>query len=736
MAKFTQEEREILFNDCIRIISTYFRKSSKKLNKYKINVVNTEIGQNRLKEFTNTLRLIYIISSVDNFKNIVKRIEKRPSKEREVIIENYVGEIRGTVDINSYIKNKHIKKNPKTYPCRTDTNKFFLPENILFMLTLINLYDEIINIEIPKDKLKDTQQKKILDDITNYLHSKIYNPIFKDSYLEAYKIYHTPNNNEIISKIIKKIKYRYQKNIIFNSAYMDLIDFFDSYNKKKFSNNFKETSLFKLYNDTFDDTLFEIWLLNYISDTLVKHFDFETVKERSLLNYTEEPVVELISPNGKKIKIYYQKSKKLVWGYNKNLGKNLNTTWTKYSDHQNDNNFLQGNLDIIITYEDAKNYPPILIDAKNIIYENSNGVSQKLYKMIGHLDNFRDFADKYNGRRGILIFRSYNNQANNYEEIYKSNDGAVITIYSINPFINKEIKMKNICRFILKEIGYLDGAIEISKEIRVALGKNNLIEQLNLAKENGREDEENKIAVEIHNILFHTVVKRFEGNEDVKGFKKVLKDNYYGELWQYIPDRTRKFLSIAEFLYNKVELVELSSAGVMYCKAIEDLANYLIIKPFFNDYLLKKDATKMKAYDNWDTLYHRSKKDEEISLEIGKISRELRRLNYWDPQKKHEYGRSKFSEYINKIMGIKGEWKTNRYGKKIFWYDDPRNSMPIINEIKDIGQLLYDFSKIRNKVAHIYEMDKDQLKLCRKYILGIGNLKSITKKIIRQFTNY
>ncbi|MFW6015975.1 MAG: hypothetical protein ACOCRK_06020, partial [bacterium] len=682
MSKLLQEEREMLFNDCIGIISTYFRKSLKSLNNYKINIVNNEIGQTELNKFTNTLRLIYIISSIDNLKDIVRRIERRPSKEREVVIENYVGEIRGTIDINSYIKGKYIKKSPKTYPCRTYKNKFFLPENVLFMLGLINLYDEIINIEIPKDKLKDTQQKRIIDDTLNYIHSKIYNPIFKNSYLEAYKIYHTPNNDKIINNLIKDIKYRYQQNIIFNSAYKNLIKFYVSFGKKHFLHNLKENNLLKLYDDTFDDTLFEIWLLNYISDILKEHFDFKLVEDKSLLNYTEKPAIEMLAPNGKRLKIYYQKSKDLVWGYNANLKTNLTTTWSKYSTNQDYDILLQGNMDIIITYEDAKNYPPILIDAKNIIYENSNSVSQKVYKMIGHLDNFREFADRYNGRRGVLIFRSRNNQSRTYEDIYKSNDGATITIYSINPFVDKEIKMKNICTYILKEIGYLDGAIEISREINIQIGKSNLINQLNQAVESGREDIENEIAVEIHNILHHTVFKRFAGNEDVKGYEDILKDNYYGDLWQYIPDRTKKFLCIAEFLYNKVELLELSSAGVMYCKAVEDLANQLIITPFFNNCLLKLDADKMKQYDTWETLYYRYDKDEEVSLEIGKISRELRRINYWDPRKKYEHRRAKFSDYINNSMGIKGRWKQNRVGKNTFWYDDQRNSMPIIDEIK------------------------------------------------------
>ncbi len=732
MASFTKEEREKLYSESIGLISTYFQKSSSELKNYNISIDADDIGDNDLSMFTKTLRIIFLISSIDKFKKISQKIKRRPSKNRKKSIKEYDGRIEGVLNVDHYIRNKHIRNNPKKYPCTVYSDNFNLPENVLYSYIVINLYNELINLDIPKN----TVQEEMLDDFLNFLHKKKYEPRFKKTITEATKINESNEKDYIINQIIKKINVRFQKNLVFNEGYKQLLDFFDKYNKRDYL-FMEDTSKLKLYDDSFDDKLFELWLLDQINKVFLEEFNFQrTSEEISLNSRLKKPIYKFRLPNSKLIKIYFQKSSNLVWGENKNLNKNLDTHWNRLY-KKGETRRLQGFLDILITYDDAKNYPPILIDAKNIFSKDSNSVSEKIYKMVGYLDNFREFADKYNGRRGILVFRNKNKKVNKgFDKLYTSKDGATIATYSINPFQdNYKNKLSDLCSYILKEIGYLDGAIKIKNDYELKLGDQNLLNSINQAKLEGNKEKEDRIAVEINNILNQIVSKRFKDNEEIDSYYSALKENYFGKLWNEIPDEAKKYLAIGEFLFNKVELMEYSSAGVMYCKFLEKLSNSMIVEPFFENHLKTLDEKEQSKYNNWNLLYQRNNDSGPASLEIGKIAWELRNVNKEIENKDYRVPQKEFSHYINKLQNIKGDYEIN-LNKLNFIFDSQRINIyrKRSKRINDLGNMIYSFSKIRNQIAHINNVDYSTLKKCRNKTLGIGREKSIAKEIIQLFT--
>lgn len=732
MAIFSKEEREKLLSDSIGIISTYFRKSKKNLKEYEIKIENVDFGHKELRRFIKTLRLLYVISSIDLFKNIFLKIDRRPSKERKRQITNFYGEIQGNLNINEYIKQKNITKSPKEYPCDIYIEDHYLPENILFAYVIYSLYDELVSLEIPKG----TIQKKIVDETLDFLHRRIYSSRLKHSMKKALNIFGSSNSDSIINNIIEEVKLRFRRKLIFNKAYMSLIEFYNKYTKRSFIQTHTINTL-KLYDESFDDKLFEIWLLDKIGKCFEKEYNFRLKNEEiSLMNRLKEPVIELYVPNKKKLKLYFQKSCGLVWGKNNDLDQEFQTTWNKYNADKNDDDKLKGYLDIIITYDDAKTYPPIMIDAKNILYRNNSNVSEKIYKMIGHLDNFKDFTEKYNGRRGILIFRKKENDlSEDFEELYYSSDGGTITIFSINPFFDSyRNKIKAICKNILEEIGYLNGAIEIKKDIdNINVGNGSIFENLKKASILNNEEKEDKIAVEIHEILYYSVYHRFKGNDKICEYEGILRENHFGNLWEKIPNNAKEFISIAEFLYNKVELLECSSAGVMYCKFIEKLANELIIMPFFTNYLKTKNYSIIKNYNNWELLFKREQRGQAISLEIGKLSRELKDVNSNLRDNLHNRSKMEFSNYINLLKNIQGEFKKKNRDQLGFWYENIRADEKKTKEINNLGNNIFRFSKIRNKIAHVDKVNRNDLVVCRKKVLGIGCEDSIALKIINLF---
>lgn len=743
MANFNPEQRQKIYNGCIGILSTYFWNSKKKLGGSPVNIKSDNEGSKELKHFHNTLRLLYLTGLINELKEICSEINRRPSRKLNITEKEFQGEIQGALNVEKFIQKKHVIEVPRKFICNVNEREYLLPENIFYLFIVYSVYDELLNLDIPKEVLKKTAYKEIVETTIEFLQEILHSSEFKTCTNVAVQIYNDYGaDSTVINEHIEKLRNRVDKNIIYNEGYHKLEAFYKDYKNKKFLESNDFTKVLELYGEEFDNKLYEIWLLEKIKSTFVDAFGMEVVNVPSLLNYTEDPVYVLKVPDAKEIKIYFQKSDGLVWGTNKELGKVFNTTWTRIDSKEKEDK-LRGNLDIIITYDDAKKYPPMMIDVKNILLNETFQVSEKIYKLIGHLDNFRDFTEKYNGRRGMLIFRNseireidVEEEKIQWDELYKSKDGGIISVFSINPF-EKSCKneLYNICRFILREVGWLDNALEVKRDVKLDLSQGNLLSQVKQAKDKGQEELEDEIAAQVQEVIHNVTYQRFKGNEQVETYKKYLEVNHFDSLWSKIPDEAKDFLAIGELLFNKVELVEYSSAAVMYCKAIEKICNEFIIMPFFRNHLSSLPRNRMELYSNWNHLYKKSDRGETIALEIGKIGRELKDVNSRRVNNSAEScAKIELWKYINSKLTIPGRYNYN-LTRNYFEYNFtnfPRD-LETINKVIDLGHAIYKFRELRNLVAHIDTANRETLAKCRSYALGIGEYLGIICCVINTF---
>jgi hypothetical protein len=451
MSGFNKETREKLYNEVKGIVTTYFVNTD--VNN--VEEYNVEISED--DDFFNTLQLNYNIIKMLELGELLKYINNKLRRDIRVENVDITNSIRGRLDVPKYIKREYFKiQTKKSFPCKVLKEDYNTIENE-FLLMIIHYAFKLIK-DIPIDDSDFAREfnasiycnklKKLRKDLFHLLHNGEFKLLSQNDYSInqrqiAYKI------NKILPIVSKKIK----RKEINPKTYGKIVDWWISIDKG--INNLNEVPLL-LYNVTFDDKLFEIWLIEKIKESFINNFSMKIDKysdelaTNPLWKRTKTHIYRFNYKDNneeKVIKIYFQKSKDLIWN-NESKPK-----WSMYNlEGYPTKGHLRGNLDIIITCDDCKEFDPVLIDAKNMYYINIDGkgkervdpvVSDKVYKMVGYLDNFYKTAKRHGNCSGILVLKNTRSTIKKEREYVSDTNDGKISIFSV------DVTYENLDFFIL-----------------------------------------------------------------------------------------------------------------------------------------------------------------------------------------------------------------------------------------------------------------------------------------------
>lgn len=376
MSKFDIETRKKLYNEIKNIITTYFTETShENMDIYDIEIDN-------YSDFFDAIKINYNIVKLLELKELLFIISNQLRRDIRIEDINVINSIRGKLNIHKYIKTEYINIHTKKYfPCMVLREDYNITENKFLLLIVQYAFKLINNISISdKDFLKDFYLSSHWEKIVK-LQKELFNLLhfgdFKLLTIENMKISQGECIN-LINKILPIVEQKVRRREINPNTYGKIIKWWYSLNSKI---NSLESLPLLLYNSNFDDTLFELWILEQIKNSFIMDFGMN-IKTETLANGSiykginplwkrkKTHVYELKYINDnviKNIKIYFQKSTELMWDDNNK------PKWIQFnSNNEEIKRYLQGNLDIIITCDDSENFDPVLIDAKNIYYKLNN----------------------------------------------------------------------------------------------------------------------------------------------------------------------------------------------------------------------------------------------------------------------------------------------------------------------------------------------------------------------------
>ncbi len=436
---FSEEQMDFLFSDekFVNFLSHYFSSYDYDLQPINGKTVFEKDPQHVL------IFLRVILANIKNFLSYFEMLNRNISYLYHKEHKRFQGQIKGTLMVNYYVKEIAMHNIPKNYDCLIKAKSYNTPENIYIAFGLEEItrkfkyFAKIISV-INKDNVTE------LELIFNYL--KRLEEFQKESYFissknDANKIRRKYGNRYPRNERIK-IDIRFRKNKIKNErAYKNIIHWLDQFNNFNSIAFVDDDTLEMLrYDKKFTDTLFELWNLFKIKETLVNKFDF--VEESNSIEFGKNSIFSLASEE-LDLEIYYQKGKGIYWNdfYER--------TWS-YIKKDNQQK-LVGIPDIsIVRYEKTKTV--VMIDIKNKIRRKGQN-SEEIYKMIGYYSNFSDMFTKYYDdsikKHSVLIFRNDNKQ---FSEKITDNNGTILLNASVSPSSDIELcnnQFKIICEHIL-----------------------------------------------------------------------------------------------------------------------------------------------------------------------------------------------------------------------------------------------------------------------------------------------
>lgn len=414
--------RKKLFEESQDLIATFYSKGeffSQNLSKYST-MLSSENDQK--DDFYYCLLLMSLFSNIVQIEKVMEEILKSLNtfrvKEKINSTEGFIGDI----DIEEYILKNYVEKvRPKEYPSIKKISTFQLPEyqiTLFIAEKIIETYYYIIRV-IGEDSsvtvFRETRSHiKKLERYKNILKRK-------------YGIYY--GRRESYLSLKKKVVYRYRNRKIISKNYKRLMSLFEKIMSLKGidfeSNLFTD---FYDYKETFDDRLYEIWLIRKSVNLLVEYYslDQENIDYIPLFKARKNNTAAVIlNLDGYRIEILFQNRKKLM--------PKEDLKWYYLND--NDEKEEIGAIPdlIFIKYEDGNDEPKeiVLIDAKNRnwTFENAEPIKKEVVQQIYILDNFISiFNDKYSS-----ILLAHNNEKFQYRKYcHKDNEKYVIEAISLD----------------------------------------------------------------------------------------------------------------------------------------------------------------------------------------------------------------------------------------------------------------------------------------------------------------
>lgn len=400
---FSNEQFDFLYSDhdFLKFLSTFYS-TYEIINQTADIILSDESG---IVDMNIYIRIV--LANTEEFIVAINEVRKKMSLCNKKEDHEYIGEIKGRLNISKYVKQVVTRSTPRVYPCVVKEKNYGTPENIYLLFYAyvfcdrfkkMAKYIQVQNMDRQEKSKELGKISRYISDLTSFISCPELHQ-FSKQIIELRKRY----GEKLPANYYDQIVHRLKTNKIVNSAaYAKAFDWV-----KKFSKNmvvFNESSIKMLRYDEekFCDRLFEIWILYSIKKTLMNEYACTLVEEYGLMEKRIQYTFVLERDDGELIKLYFQKGKGLYWT------DSVKTTWKYIKDDKTPN--LAGIPDISV---EIMSSPPklIMVDPKNKIRtEGSN--SAEIYKMIGYFDNFKKRYDgityKNELKKAILVFRNDN----------------------------------------------------------------------------------------------------------------------------------------------------------------------------------------------------------------------------------------------------------------------------------------------------------------------------------------
>ena len=435
--------RKKLFEDAQDLISTFYSTG----DYFSEQVSNYESMLSRSGETDEFYYALYLLSTLSNVNDLIKIVERIIRnmnmfrvRRKVTSIEDFAGEM----DIEEYIKKNHVEKvTPREFPSIIKYSTFQLPEYQLTLYILKRCEDIYHSIfTFLGDNTKITAFK--------YAH-KNYDRIQSRRVTLQRRYGISYDRRETYLSLKKNVIYRYKNRKIINDDYKRLMVVFErliSFGGLDFDSH-ESIEIFDHY-DSFDDRLFEIWLIRQSSELIsdkmgVKQSDIEYIPLFKARN--ENKFAVLIDNDTYRIEVLFQNRKKfmpkddLKWYWN-NDGK------------QEELGAIPDLIFLKYLKEAEEPVQIVLVDAKNrkwTFKEDMQRIKSEIVQQIYIHDNFISlFKDKYSS---ILVAHNVDEyQTRKY--YHKDKAGYEINVISLD-FKERNIK-DSLNKYAEDLCGYLE----------------------------------------------------------------------------------------------------------------------------------------------------------------------------------------------------------------------------------------------------------------------------------------
>lgn len=308
--------------------------------------------------------------------------------------------LRGQLDINRYLQRRYCTfERDRYYPVIRGTSVPNTPENILIKSSLVLLVQHFT-----KYPLKQTAEFVAVQQLLNWLHNR----------LSTWPWDLVMVSNNLERTYLESRKRVTKRQTGDDAAYDKFLLWFEdwqiAFNKPHhlLQDQLRKHLLAFPTGDSFNEKVFEIWCLKFLSKVLISLGFSIIFGPKPLHKKNSEPIYTL-ERNGDIINIWFQKQAP--------MGK---PQWY-YTDSKRS---LRGIPDIILTQVGLE--IPLVIDAKLRSYNKSK--SEEVYKMLGYYENFRKSFDDQ-PYIGALLFVSDIHEIHELE----NDQGCRVSVLSVPP---------------------------------------------------------------------------------------------------------------------------------------------------------------------------------------------------------------------------------------------------------------------------------------------------------------
>jgi hypothetical protein len=359
----------------------------------------TDEADDENKAFYYSLFLLCLVANLEKTNKLIHKIIKSLRQHRREVHFFAEDLSSGELDIDRYIQLNKLVKNPeKQYPLKKMQTTFQVPEYQITAKIIANL---LHLIEFSLKQIDVYQETAVIKETISLGKTlRQFQLVLKQRYKVSF------SHKDTYIRLKHKVRKRYRNRKIINPIYNELIQLYESLLSLKGLAKLPINKIdFRMFNEKFDDRLFEIWLFYKVA-----LFLGDRVKKASGLKFY--PLFKARKENLPAVEIYTDHETYQVWFQNrKRFIQHADIKWA-YVDQAGRERSLDAIPDIVvirINPADQQNPPailgtPILIDAKNRSWDieaDFASIKPEITHLVYVWDNFKNlFHDEF---KAILV---------------------------------------------------------------------------------------------------------------------------------------------------------------------------------------------------------------------------------------------------------------------------------------------------------------------------------------------